>query len=630
VPAIAEPSRPSTAEQRRAWPTVLVSMPFARADRPSIQLGLLAAVGQRHGYPVHTLHANLDFAALVGVDYFRLLAEQRGPLVGDWLFSVEAFGDGAPDRDGRLPSDFRADLTYLGPAQQARDRLLRTRDEVVPAYLDAVLESYPWHEVRVVGFSCTFQQTTASIALARRLKRRYPRIVTVFGGANFDGGMGLELLRGVDCIDFVVVGEGDTAFPLLLDALATGRDPAALPGVARRGGDRIVATPPAPPLERLDALPDPDYDEFFARAQEIGLFDRAGLTDVAIPFESARGCWWGVKHHCTFCGLNGSTLQFRSKSPRRVLSELANQVRRYHTFRFVAVDNILDMRYLTDLFPAIADTGADYELFYEVKANLTRDQIRVLARGGVTHIQPGIESLSSQVLRLMEKGSRAAQNINLLRWARYYGITVDWNVLWGFPGETADDYHSQAQMVPMLVHLPPPSSAGPVWLERFSPMYREPDRFRLRHRRPERSYGYVYPAGVDLDEIAYFFEYEPEDRLPDAVYDGLRHAVDAWQEAWRADHRPVLRYWSSPGQLQIYDGRWPERAGTYTFEGVLADIYLACADRPTTASAVRARLGLDLPVDTIEQIFGEFQRRGLLFRDESLALALALPAVPGR
>jgi hypothetical protein len=114
------------------------------------------------------------------------------------------------------------------------------------------------------------------------------------------------------------------------------------------------------------------------------------------------------------------------------------------------------------------------------------------------------------------------------------------------------------------------------------------------------------------------------------VYDGLRHAVDAWQEAWRADHRPVLRYWSSPGQLQIYDGRWPERAGTYTFEGVLADIYLACADRPTTASAVRARLGLDLPVDTIEQIFGEFQRRGLLFRDESLALALALPAVPGR
>jgi hypothetical protein len=73
---------------------------------------------------------------------------------------------------------------------------------------------------------------------------------------------------------------------------------------------------------------------------------------------------------------------------------------------------------------------------------------------------------------------------------------------------------------------------------------------------------------------------------------------------------------------------YPERAGTYTFEGTLADIYLACTDRPATAAAVRDRLGK--PVGLIEEVFDEFQRRGLMFRDDKLAVALALPAVAGR
>ena len=62
--------------------TVLVSMPFMGLDRPSIQLGLLKAIGEQHGFAVRTLHANLDFAARIGVGYYRALAEQRGRLLG--------------------------------------------------------------------------------------------------------------------------------------------------------------------------------------------------------------------------------------------------------------------------------------------------------------------------------------------------------------------------------------------------------------------------------------------------------------------------------------------------------------------------------------------------------------------
>ena len=80
-----------------------------------------------------------------------------------------------------------------------------------------------------------------------------------------------------------------------------------------------------------------------------------------------------------------------------------------------------------------------------------------MAQAGVTKIQPGIESLSSNVLRLMRKGVRAIQNVNLLRWAQYYDIDVAWNLLWGFPGETEQDYTEQA-----IGHTAPVSSAAAI------------------------------------------------------------------------------------------------------------------------------------------------------------------------
>jgi ribosomal peptide maturation radical SAM protein 1 len=606
--------------------TVLVSMPFMDIDRPSIQLGLLKAIGEAHGFAVRTLHANLDFAARIGADHYGRIAEHRGRLIGDWLFSVEAFGAAAPDHDAHLLDDFADDFPHLSHLSHLR----RIRDHEVPAFLDALLNAVSWHDVRVVGFTSTYQQNAASFALARRLKQRYPSIVTLFGGANFDGEMGLELVRSVDCVDIAVIGEGDAAFPAVLRAVVTGTDPAAVPGVARRGSDGVVAAPPAPPLDHLDNLPVPDYTEYFERAESLGLRNRTSRRDLWIPFESARGCWWGAKHHCTFCGLNGTTMGFRAKSPQRVRDELALLARRHLSFRFAAVDNILDPTYVTQLFPTLVDSGTGYQIFYEVKANLTRAQVRLLARGGVTHLQPGIESLSTHVLRLMDKGVRAAQNVNLLRWARYYGIEVAWGILCGFPGETAEDYDQQAAAVPHLVHLQPPSDASRIWLERFSPLYTAPDRFGVRYRAPESSYRYVYPDGVDLDRVAYFFEYELKDALPDSAYDGLRRAVADWNAASTPGPPPELTYRSAPGFLQIYDGRYPQRRGTYTFEGTLAEIYLACVDRPTTATAVRAKLGLRLPVGAVADAFVEFQRRGLMFLDGSLAVALALPAVHGR
>lgn len=224
-----------TLEQHSARPVVLVSMPFMDPYRPSIQLGLLKALAARCGFPVRTCHAYLDFAEKIGVDYYKLLCDHRGALIGDWLFSLEAFGDAAPDRDAHMLNEMADSLSYLEASHgEAREKLLQIRSSDIPDYLDSLVDSFSWQDVAVVGFSSTFQQNTASFALARRLKQRHPEIMTVFGGANFEGEMGLELVRTVDCIDAAVIGEGDKAFPRLLSVLAAGGNLDEVPGLARR------------------------------------------------------------------------------------------------------------------------------------------------------------------------------------------------------------------------------------------------------------------------------------------------------------------------------------------------------------------------------------------------------------
>jgi len=621
----------TTVAQNSGLRVVLVSMPFMEIHRPSIQLGLLKALAAGCGFPAQTLHANLDFGVRIGIDYYELLCQYRGPMVGEWLFSVEAFPDTAPDPDAHMIEDLADELSHLGMSQEElREKLLRTRNIDIPAYLDALVDTFPWEDAEVVGFSSTFQQNAASFALARRVKQLHPHMVTVFGGANFDSEMGPELVRTVDCIDVAVIGEGDATFPRLLSALAAGTDLDGVPGIARRLDGRVKVTPPMSSSVRLDDLPAPDYEEYFQHAEDLGILPRVGHRNVWLPIETARGCWWGAKHHCTFCGLNGTAMSFRSKSPERVLDELVGQAKRYRSFRFEAVDNIMDTAYLTKLFPVLVENEMGYEIFYEVKASLRREQLKLMAQAGVTHIQPGIESLSSHVLRLMRKGVRAIQNINLLRWAQYYDIHVDWNLLWGFPGETEQDYTEQAMAIPLLFHLRPPSSASRIWLERFSPLFTERDTFRLLHRTPGRSYQYIYPGDVDLERVAYFFDYDLDGGLPDSTYADVRRAAADWSTAWQADKPPVLKYWSAPRFIQIYDERKQGHGGTYTFEDTLADLYLACSNRPTTAAAVRRKLDLHLPVEAVHEVFEEFGNRGLMFLDGQFALALALPAVKAR
>jgi ribosomal peptide maturation radical SAM protein 1 len=606
---------------------VVVNMPFASARRPSLQAGLLKGLAERAGWRCSTLHLNLDFASLVGRERYELLCQHRGVQLSDWLFSVAAFGAAAPDPDGAmlrtLSTEFAADMQRQG-VDDVEAWLRRLRQSLIPAYLVACAEAVRASDCEVVGFTSTFQQNTSSFALARLLKDQQPEVLTVFGGANFDDVMGLEYVRSIACVDYAAIGEADESFPLWLKALARGEDAGAVPGIASRRTDGSVRhAPVARPFERLDDLPVPDYTEYFARAERLGFFEGQAGRAVDLPVEGARGCWWGEKHHCVFCGLNAGSMKFRSKSPQRFVDEVSALSRRHRSMHIETVDNIIDMSYFQTVLPMLEQMRTSWNIFYEVKSNLTPEQIGALARAGVRRIQPGIESLSTPVLKLMRKGVRGIQNVNLLRWCRFHGIRVSWNLLWGFPGESAEHYAEQAALLPKLLHLQPPDGCGRLWMERFSPLYTQRELLGVSDIRPSASYHHVYPNTVDLAQAAYFFDYAVQGALPDETFEPIAEALGHWRAEAQRQPRPHLGCQQAPGYVRITDRRRPDRAGCYELEGELAQLFQACLDRPRSVASVARDTGI--AAERVQDALQAFVERDLMMLEGNLALALPVP-----
>src|SRR6185503_4128728 len=93
-------------------------------------------------------------------------------------------------------------------------------------------------------------------------------------------------------------GEGDRVFGDLVEQV-TGRAPRTnLAGVITQASAAAaagpLAVPTAPAVSDLDALPYPEYRDFFEQFQR-SKFGRAWQPSVFV--ETSRGCWWGEKMH---------------------------------------------------------------------------------------------------------------------------------------------------------------------------------------------------------------------------------------------------------------------------------------------------------------------------------------------
>ncbi|CBG72695.1 MULTISPECIES: RiPP maturation radical SAM C-methyltransferase [Streptomyces] len=554
----------------------LVSMPWNSVVRPSIQVGILRSLAENEGWQVDARYSYLDFYGLAQrmlgfsdekwAEAYELVSEKLYHLsVGDWIFSCRRGDAGRRDAYFAQLRARRVDDTSI----ELVDALRAVADRHVEDTAAALLESAP----DVVGFTSMFSQNGPSLAVAERLRELGYGGVIVLGGSNCEGSMGRALLANFPAVDAIVDGPGEDAFVTLLHQVAAGEPP-------RSHGrllTRVPAAPgssPAAPLTTGVALdvPTPDYDGFFEQLHAAGLHTLE--PEITLPVEFSRGCWWGAKTHCTFCGLNGATMAYRSKNPDGVADELRHLMDRYGVLDFFAVDNILDLKYLDTALPLVEKLNTDHSLFFEVKANMEWADIRAVRRAGVRSVQPGIESLSTEGLRHLRKGATAYQNIRFLLGCAEYGVRADWNILTGYPHETPDSLTAQLDVVSSLTHLTPPHITL-IRFDRFSPYVEAPENYGLTLTSPLPGYRYAYPglSQEDLWNIAYHFE---GDFTDDPANGPVRRRLAARVRLWRAHHESArFGYRLGFDSLTLTDERPGLPPHTTTLRGEEARLFRA-------------------------------------------------------
>jgi ribosomal peptide maturation radical SAM protein 1 len=598
-------------------PVALVSMPTMSTRFPSFQLALLKPILEQAGFEVRPMSLFLGFAERLGPALNEALADVYPCMVGEWIWSAAAFGPvGADDEYFRVyESNLRAICDRAGCTLAD---LQRVRDVDTVEFLDEVVEQVDWASFGVIGLSVTFQQMVASLALAKALKARYPELPVVLGGAAFEDDIALEVMTRNPEVDLVHCGDADVSLPELVSRLYAGSSLQGLRGVMRREAGEVVYEGRAPNFADLDRSPVPDFDEYFTTR---GTSDR---REVMLPIETARGCWYGMKNHCVFCGLNRAGMDFRRKSPELVLDMLGELSRRYGTRWFNAIDNILAPAYMSRLFGRLADEHSDLRLHYEIRPKINRSQLRDLRRGGLVSVQPGIESFSTHVLELMRKNVTGMGNLELLKWTTYYGINNSYNILYGFPGETEQDYRMQAEVIRRIPHLQPPYAMAQARPDRGSPMFEEPSAHSISFLRPSACYRYIYPADYDLRRIAYFFEHGFDRELPVDGPRECRALVQGWKQRWTDGRRPSLRYVKSWRSVSIHDDRGKATRG-YRYDDREAALYELCADARTREELRAAVDGDDAWLD---RTLAGFVDRDLMLCLDDRYLALALPDNP--
>ncbi len=284
---------------------LLLSMPWAPFNRPSIQLGALKGYLDRQfaDLRVQSRHPSLTAAAAIGTDRYRRISENTW--AGEALYSGLLFPE-LRDAARRL---FRRELPDLGVATY--DALL----PVLDAHLDTCLDQLPVADCQLVGFSVCFSQLSASLLAASRLKERQPEVRVVFGGSVITPELARSLPEAFPAVDECITGEGERPLARLIASLG-GDTPFRASGIDA-AEPQVAAPEPAPEpatIADLDTLPLPDYTDYFA---ELAVSQLNFIPHL--PVEFSRGCWW---NRCAFCNLNLQWQGYRHKSADRMLTEI--------------------------------------------------------------------------------------------------------------------------------------------------------------------------------------------------------------------------------------------------------------------------------------------------------------------
>jgi radical SAM superfamily enzyme YgiQ (UPF0313 family) len=286
-------------------------------------------------------------------------------------------------------------------------------------------------DVICVGISTlTGEQISFALEIASKIRNINPRIPLVWGGIH--PSIMPEQSASHLLVDYVMYGEGEEAFPILVNALACGKDIKDVPNLVYKSPNGIISTPLLGFIQfnKLNNLP---YDLLSLSKYQ---------TATRFEYQSSRGC----PHGCLFCYNKGfNDFKWRSKDSKIVLEELEQIEKRFNPQYLFFVDDefFIHKRRAKEIISGMMQRGLDFQWKAAIRIDTINsydsEMLELLDKSGCMELPMGAESGSDRILSLVKKKIQRQDILASAKKTKDMRLVPQYSFMGGFPTETADD-----------------------------------------------------------------------------------------------------------------------------------------------------------------------------------------------
>ena len=290
---------------------------------------------------------------------------------------------------------------------------------------------------KLVAMSCYVWNWNYNCALAKEIKRQWPKCLIVIGGPQVSK-TDFLLLKKHPYFDIAVLGENEDAFKIVLEQYDS-RNFENIPGTMLPG--KII--PGVKRTQDLNALPSPILSGFYDSL--IDKYQQDGSTYMwQVTYETMRGC----PYHCAFCDIGedywNKTFQFDIE---RIYKEIDWMAERKIEYVAVCDSNwgLFERDYDITKYVIKKKLETGYPKFWDVTwAKSNHDRVRRIAEldkqagtklfKGVTF---AVQSLNKETLNSVERFNLSESVIKTsMNYFKAKDISTYSELIWPMPGET--------------------------------------------------------------------------------------------------------------------------------------------------------------------------------------------------
>lgn len=289
---------------------------------------------------------------------------------------------------------------------------------------DTIWEARPFDRAhyRFVCLSTTFMWSEKMIRHAMDWISEKVEFEYLIVGGHYSSIKYKMMLDTYPRIDYIIVGDGETALPQIIHFLAGRNAPPLeeIPNLAYLRDGKLITTKQK--YERMEDIPKVRYE---------GQFDR-------LSYESVRGCAYG----CKFCTWDAGIKCFRFKPGEKIVSDVQeymeeNGLKRIEIndstflFPFSRIDTVLD---------GFTRLGVHWKAHARADVPWTDEMVRKLDESHCDVLQIGFESMNDRILKNMNKRTTAAMNRFTNEMLSKTRVDTVVSFMIGFPDETPAEF----------------------------------------------------------------------------------------------------------------------------------------------------------------------------------------------